>query len=90
MYHTFLVHCFIEGHTGCLHVLATVNSAAMNFGVHVTFPILVSSESMPSSGTVTTQRGGMGKEGGGGSRERGQVYPWLIHADAWQKPAPHC
>ena len=74
IYHNFLVHSFIEGHTGCLHVLAIVNSAAMNFGVHVIFPILVSSESMPSSRIVTTQRGVMGKEGGGGSRERGHRY----------------
>ena len=32
------------------HVLAIVNSAAMNIGVHVSFSILVSSEYMPSSG----------------------------------------
>ena len=33
-----------------LHVLAIVNSAAMNRGIHVSFPTLVSSEYMPRSG----------------------------------------
>ena len=34
----------------CLHVLAIVNSAAMNIGVHVSFRIMVFSGYMPSSG----------------------------------------
>ena len=33
-----------------LHVLATINSAAMNIGVHMSLSILVSSVCMPSSG----------------------------------------
>jgi len=37
---------------GCCHVLAIVNSAAMNTGVHVSFSILVSSGYMPSGGSV--------------------------------------
>ena len=35
MYHIFLIHSFVEGHLGCFHVLAIMNSAAMNIGMHV-------------------------------------------------------
>ena len=50
MYHSFFIHSFVDGHLGCFHVLAFLNSAVMNTGIHVSFSILVSSGYMPGSG----------------------------------------
>ena len=50
MYHSFLIHVSADGHLGCFHVLAIINSAVVNIGVHVSLSILVSSVCMPSSG----------------------------------------
>ena len=50
MYHSFLIHSSAVGHLSCFHVLAIINSAVMNIGVHVFLSDLVSSVCMPRSG----------------------------------------
>ena len=57
MYPNFFIHSSVDGHLGCFHVLAIVNSAAMNIGVHMSFSILVSSGYMPRSGIAVSYGG---------------------------------
>ena len=52
MYHSFLIHLSADGHLGYFHVLAMINSAVMNIGVHMSLSDLVSSVCMPRSGTA--------------------------------------
>ena len=57
MYHNFFTHSSVSGHLACFHVLAIVNSAAMNNGMHVSLSILVSSGFMPRSGIAGSYGG---------------------------------
>ena len=57
MYHNFFIHSSVDGHLGCFHVLAIVNSAAMNNGIHVSLSVLVSSGCMPRSGIAGSYGG---------------------------------
>ena len=56
-YYNFFIHSSVNGHLGCFHILAIVNSAAMNDGIHVTFSILISSGYMPRSGIAGSYGG---------------------------------
>ena len=52
MYHIFIIRSSVDGHICYFHVLAIVNSAAMNTGVPVSFGIMVFSGYMPRSEIV--------------------------------------
>ena len=51
------MHSSADGYLDCFHVLAIVNSAAMNNGMHASFPVLVFSEYMPRSGIAGSYGG---------------------------------
>ena len=57
MYHNFFIHSSVDGHLGCFHVLAIVNCAAMNNGIHESCLISVSSGYMPRSGIAGSYGG---------------------------------
>ena len=57
MYHNFFIRSSVDGHLGCFHVTAVVNSAAVNNGIHVSLSVLVSSGYMHRSGTAGSYGG---------------------------------
>ena len=52
MHHNFLIHSSANGHLGCFHVPAIVNSTAVNIGVHVSLSVLVSLGYMSRGGVA--------------------------------------
>ena len=50
MYHNFFIHSSVNGHLGYFHVLAIVNGAEMNNGIHVSPSISVSLGCVTRSG----------------------------------------
>ena len=57
MYHNFLIHSSVNRYLGGFHVLANVNCAVVNNGIHVSFSILVSLGYMPRSGVAGSYAG---------------------------------
>ena len=41
LYHIFFIYSAVDGHLGWFYNLTTVNNAAMNIGMHVSFPASV-------------------------------------------------
>ena len=56
-YFTFFSQSSVDGLLGCFHVLAIVNCAMMNIGLHVSFQIGVFSGWMPRSGIAAGSYG---------------------------------
>ena len=53
MPYIFFIHSSVNRNLSCFHILAIVNSATMNIGAHVSFPIIAfSTMYMPKSGTA--------------------------------------
>ena len=57
MHHNFFIHSPVDGRLSCFQVLAIVNTAAMNNGIHVLFSILVFSGYMLRSGIAGSYGG---------------------------------
>ena len=57
MSHNFFVHSSVDRHLGWFRLLAIVDSASMNKGIHVSLSILVSSGYMPRSGIAGSYGG---------------------------------
>ena len=57
MCHNFFIHSSVDEQLGFFHVLAIVNSAAVNSGIHVSVSILVSLAYMARSGIAGSYGG---------------------------------
>ena len=81
MYHNFLIYSSADGHLGCFHVLAIVNTVAMNIGIHVPLSILVSSGCVPRSGIAWSY--GLNGHGFESTPGVGDGQGGLVCCDSW-------
>ena len=53
IYHTFFIFSSVVGYLRCFHILSIVNNAAMNTGMHISFPnrVFIFSSYLPKSGS---------------------------------------
>ena len=52
MYHNFLIKSSVDGHLGCFHDLAIVNSDVINISVHAFFSMKVCPDICPGVGLL--------------------------------------
>ena len=54
IYHIFFIHSLIQGHSGCVHILAIVNNASINIEVQITLqcPVFISIIYIPRNGFI--------------------------------------
>ena len=88
IYHNFFIHSSVEEHLDCFHVLAIVNSTAVNNGIYMSFLVLVSSGYMPRvellGHTVDSLEKTLMLGGIGGRRRRGRPrMRWLDGITDW-------
>ena len=57
----FFIQSSVDGHLRCFHVLAIVDSAALNLGMHVSFGSMIFSGYMPRSGIAGSHAGPLKK-----------------------------
>ena len=77
MCHIFFIHSFVNGHLGCFHILAIVNSAAVSIVVHISFWIMIFSGYMPSSGIAESYDKGNHKQDKKDNPQNGRKYLWM-------------
>ena len=88
IYHSLFIHSSVDEHLDCFHVLAIVNSAAVNNGIYMSFLVLVSSGYMPRvellGHTVDSLEKTLMLGGIGGRRRRGRPrMRWLDGITDW-------
>ena len=84
MYHSFLIHSSADGHLGCFHVLATINSAA----IRIASPGLLHHET-GCLGLVHWDDPGMGC-GGRGVQDGEHMYTHGGFKSIMAKPIQYC
>ena len=86
---SFFIHLSVNGYSGCFHVLAIINTAAMNIGVRVSFPVMAFSSLHKLLGTLVKRILAQGFPGGSVVRIRFPVQGTQVRSLAQEDPTCH-